>query len=222
MEQTSCFSVSSGALGCCWGALWAALLADEQVCSGREPRRCEHGGKIDPVCQHWLPRLQLCPTALPKGLQRRRPPPSPGTAELTGVRVYLKEGKKKKAAPSVEQVLCQQSKQPPGSGAVGQAHRVAPSPYFWPKPQEKWQLALGPGRMCRNWGVEGGWGSPPLAPGLIPAGAACVAARRAQSPGGSWFGARGQLPAQLLSRSLALPVGHFVCPCPGPHSGRSS
>lgn len=65
MQQTSSNSVSSVASASCWGALWAALLADEQVCSGCEPWRCEHGGETDPVTAG----CPSCPTALLKGLQ---------------------------------------------------------------------------------------------------------------------------------------------------------
>lgn len=50
IQQTSSSGVSSiSSPDSCWGALWAALLADEQVCSGCEPWRYEQGGKTDPV-----------------------------------------------------------------------------------------------------------------------------------------------------------------------------
>lgn len=70
MEQTSCFSVSSGPLGCCWGALWAALLADKQVCSGWEPLRHECGGETDPISPG-CPGHSSCPPTLLEGLRRR-------------------------------------------------------------------------------------------------------------------------------------------------------
>lgn len=47
------------------GSLWAALLADVQVCSGCEPWRYQHGGETDPVSTG----CSSCPTALLKGLQ---------------------------------------------------------------------------------------------------------------------------------------------------------
>lgn len=60
MQQTSINSVSSVASVGCWGALWAALLADEQVCSGCEPWRYEQEiWRRDRPCQHWVPLLPL-------------------------------------------------------------------------------------------------------------------------------------------------------------------
>lgn len=59
MQQTSSNSVSSVASVCSQGALWAALLADVQVCSGHE---MEHGGETDPVSTG----CSFCPTALLK------------------------------------------------------------------------------------------------------------------------------------------------------------
>lgn len=101
------------------------------------------------------------------------------------------------------------SAEPPAPTAALGKGSVAPSPYFWPKPQEKWQLVPGPSRTCCNrgpgWGVVWGQGGPCSEPLGQP----------------DW-GLRVQLLAQLLTRSLTLPIGHVICPGLGSRSGWSS
>lgn len=79
------------------------------------------------------------------------------------------------------------SAEPPAPTAALGKGSVAPSPYFWPKPQEKWQLVPGPSRTCCNrrpgWGVVWGQGGPLLrAPGAARLGAQGAAPGPAPDP----------------------------------------
>lgn len=105
-----------------------------------------------------------------QGLQRRRPPPGSGTAELTGMRVYLKEeGGKKRAEreQSEGRSFVSKANSRLAAGWLGKGAALLHRPISGPNHRSG---AWGPaGRAAIGGQGEGrvvvwGWGEPPILP----------------------------------------------------------